>query len=530
VNPVREICSQKVCSGGGLKPPSALIGDDHRLQAAVFSNVARIFLFAYLAFFAGAVSAQDLNPPAAATAADKVSLDIKGMDVVEVLKMLASKVRINVVVDKNVSGRVTVFVKDVSPSDAMRTILASNNLVLHQEGEVARIMTAQDYEQAYGQKYADPRRMLRLPLRYLAAQQAAGLLTQMKSGVGQIVVDEASGALIILETPQKLHEMEILVGQMDRPMETRIFDLNYAKCEKTAESVRDVLSANTGRLVVDTRANRLIVTDYPERLSRAEAVIAGLDQRTREVLIDAKIVQVNLTDKTSLGIDWEYVLNKKFSIQGMFGNVITTTGNKWTIGSLNPGGHNDYSAVIEALRTQGDTKILSAPRLAVVNNESARILVGSKQVYVTTTAVQGQSTTETAEAVNFVDVGVKLYVTPTIGADGFISIKVRPEVSAVTENYTTSTGNKIPIVETSETETTVLLEDGATLVIGGLMKDETVKTANKIPWVGNFPILGFLFRNTVSETRKTELVIFLTCRIMDFAAASPQENLKLQKS
>jgi general secretion pathway protein D len=214
----------------------------------------------------------------------------------------------------------------------------------------------------------------------------------------------------------------------------------------------------------------------------------------------------------------------------MFGNVITTTGNKWTIGSLNPSGNNDYSAVIEALQTQGDTKILSAPRLAVVNNESAKILVGSKQVYVTTTAVQGQSTTETAEAVNFVDVGVQLYVTPTIGVDGYISIKVRPEVSAVTENYTTSTGNKIPIVETSETETTVLLEDGATLVIGGLMKDETIKTANKIPWIGNIPFFGFFFRNTVSETRKTELVIFLTCRVMDFSGAGAPQNLGLQKS
>ncbi len=488
-----------------------------------------IVLFLCFVTFAAGVSAQDISPGSAAVAADKVSLDIKGMDVVEVLKMLASKVQLNMVVDKNVSGRVTVFVKDVAPHEALRVILASNNLVLRQEGEVARIMTAQDYEQLYGQKYADPRRMLRLPLRYLSVQEAAALLAQVKSGVGQIVADEASGALIILETPQKLHEMGMLIRKMDRPMETRAFDLNYAKGEKVAESVREVLSRTGSRLVIDSRSNRLIVTDYPERLARAEAVIAGLDQRTREVLIDAKIIQVNLTDKTSLGIDWEYVLNKKFSVQGMFGNVITTTGNKWTIGSLNPAEHNDYSAVIEALQTQGKTRILSAPRLAVVNNESAKILVGSKQVYVTTTAVQGQSTTETAEAVNFVDVGVQLYVTPTISADGFISIKVRPEVSAVTENYTTSTGNKIPIVETSETETTVLLEDGATLVIGGLMKDEAIKTANRIPWVGNIPFLGFFFRNTVTETRKTELVIFLTCRIMDFDEASGPENLELQK-
>jgi len=149
----------------------------------------------------------------------------------------------------------------------------------------------------------------------------------------------------------------------------------------------------------------------------------------------------------------------------MFGQMISTTGNVWTMGKANPTGPKDYQAVVEALRAIGETKILSAPRLTVMNSESAKILVGSKQVYVTTSAVQGQTTTQTAEAVNFVDVGVKLFVTPLIGADGFISLKVRPEVSSVVQSYKTSSGNLIPVVETSEAETTVLVEDGQTLVI-----------------------------------------------------------------
>jgi len=315
---------------------------------------------------------------------------------------------------------------------------------------------------------------------------------------------------------EKNREMAKMIGAMDAPLVTKTFKLNYARPESVAGALADFVTKGSGAIKIDSRVNQLIVTDYEPKFEKINNIIAGLDERTREVEIDAKIVQVNLSDKTSLGIDWEYVLNKKVDIKGMFGQVISTTGNKWTIGTASPKEKNDYRAVIEALKTVGTTNILSSPRLTVINNENAKILVGSKQVYVTTTAVQSQSTTETAEAVNFVDVGVKLYVTPTIGNDGFISMKVRPEVSSVVQNYTTSTGNVIPIVETSEAETTVLAEDGSTIIIGGLMKDEKVKTVNKIPIIGDIPFLGYFFRNSVDEVKKTELVIFLTCKIVDF--------------
>ena len=263
-----------------------------------------------------------------------------------------------------------------------------------------------------------------------------------------------------------------------------------------------------------------MVTDYPAKLKKIKNVVAIFDERTKEISIDAKILQVTLTDKTSFGIDWEYVLNKKLAVKGMFDQIVTTTGNKWTIGKTNPQDHNDYKAVIEALKTVGKTKTLSSPRLTVVNNEEARILVGSKQVYVTTSAIQGQTSTQTAEAVNFVDVGVKLRVTPTIPHDGFISLKIKPEVSSASQTYKTSTGNVIPIVETSETETTVLVEDGSTIMMGGLMKDEKTNNSDSISWLGKIPLFGFLFRNTVDSKSKTELAIFLTCKILDLKSSS----------
>lgn len=478
-----------------------------------------IVIFGIFCIVGGPVAAQDLTSSSSLVmteSTNRISLDVKGMDLIDVLKMLSSKTRMNLVIDKNVAGRVTVFLKDVLPSRALEVILSSNGLVGNDEGGIMRIMTEQDYEQLHGFKASDTRKTLRLKLKYARPQDVAATLNQVKSNIGRIIADDAAGAVILFDTARKNDEMAKMAHEMDAPLKTRIFKLNYARCEKIAEMLQDVITRGLGSIKIDTRANQLIITDYEAKLTKIEAMLSGLDERTKEVLIDAKIVQVNLDDKTSLGIDWEYVLNKKLDVTGMFGQVITTTGNRWTIGTAVPHNANDYRAVIEALKTIGHTKILSSPRLTVTNNEGAKILVGSKQVYVTTTAVQGQTTTETAEAVNFVDVGVKLYVTPTISHDHFISMKIRPEVSAVVQNYKTSTGNLIPIVETSEAETTVLVRDGATIIIAGLMKEEKSKDVNKIPILGSIPLLGYLFSNTVDETKKTELVIFLTCRILEF--------------
>ena len=455
---------------------------------------------------------------------DKISLDIRGMDIVDVLKMLAAKNNLNLVIDKSVLGRVTVFLKDVSPKQALEVILASNGLAYDQEGDIGRIMTTQDYEQLHGVKYRDPREMRHVALKYGRPQDIIPVLNQMKSGTGMIVPDEGASALILFDTNLKNNAMAKMIEDMDAPVRTEVFDLSYARCDKIAELLQGELTRGTGVIKTDSRTNKLIVTDYAPKLKRIKEIVAKLDERTKEVQIDAKIIQISLDDKTSLGVDWEYVLNKKFDVRSMFGQVITTTGNKWMIGTAVPADHNDYKAVLEALNTLGHAKILSSPRLTVTNNEEARILVGSKQVYVTTSAVQGQTTTQTAEAVNFVDVGVKLFVTPVISSDGFISMKVRPEVSSATQTYKTSTGNTIPIVETSEAQTSILVKDGATIIIAGLMKDEKTKNVNKIPLIGNIPFLGALFRNSIDETKKTELVIFMTCKILKFDEPSGEKS------
>jgi general secretion pathway protein D len=123
---------------------------------------------------------------------------------------------------------------------------------------------------------------------------------------------------------------------------------------------------------------------------------------------------------------------------------------------------------------------------------------------------QTQSAATTAEQVTFVDVGLQLKVLPTINEEGFINMKIRPEVSSVSRTLVTAAGNQIPIVDTSSADTTVMVKDGTTLVIAGLIKDEKIRTEKKFPILADVPILGALFRSRDDRVAKTELVFFLT--------------------
>jgi len=141
-------------------------------------------------------------------------------------------------------------------------------------------------------------------------------------------------------------------------------------------------------------------------------------------------------------------------------------------------------------------------------------LIGSKEVYFSQTQSQSSVTTTTAESVNYVDVGVKLNVTPTITEDDFVIMKIRPEVSSVRETAVSPLGSRVPVVETSEAETVVKVKDNAMVMIAGLMKDETRSTRNQFPFLGKLPFLRWFFGNTENEKKKIELAIFLTPHII----------------
>jgi general secretion pathway protein D len=164
-----------------------------------------------------------------------------------------------------------------------------------------------------------------------------------------------------------------------------------------------------------------------------------------------------------------------------------------------------------------------------LNNQEAKIHVGSKVAKITRTLLNVGSTTSnpvTTENVEFLDVGVKLAVTPSIGDDGSITMKVKPEVSSVENTITTSEGSSIPVIRVSEAEASLVVKDGITVVLGGLIEDAKSRTDVRVPVLGSIPIIGALFRSRDRTRLKTELVIFLTPHIITGDAVSPEAQTK----
>ena len=446
--------------------------------------------------------------------AKKMTLQFQGMDIMEVLKLLAEQAGFNLVAGRNVSGRVTLFVKDVDPWEALEVVVAANELAYEKRGDILTVMSQRDYELIHGQPYQDRRAVRSFAPRYAKAADVSRALAQMKSNVGRVIADEATNTLILMDTPDLVEQMLKISQQMDQPVETRVVSLNNAPVKGLLPSIQESLTKGVGRLSADERSNQLAITDYPARLNEIVRMVKAFDERSSEVLIDAKIVQVTLSDKLQLGIDWQTFISKQLQLQGATA-LNLTTGAIATFNALDGAQTGSAKVVIEALRTFGNTRILSEPRLLVVNNQESKILVGSKEPYVTTQISQtGTGTSVTSETVNFIDVGVKLFVTPTITRDGFVLMKIRPEVSSRTGTLTTSEKNEIPIVETAEAETVLLVQDGGTVILGGLIKDEELLDEQRIPFLGDLPVLGIPFRSHSKTVKRTELIVLLTPRIV----------------
>ncbi len=498
-----------------------------------------VFTF-FLLPFTFVVAAAQLPPPVAvseaAVAIDKISLDLKGVDILDVLKLLSQKSGLNFVAGRNVTGRVTIFAKDVDIWAAFERIVAANDLAYERTGEMISVMTSRDYEQLYGEAFQERKEQAAVPLKYAKAEQLATVLNQLKSKLGQVVVDEPSNTLILHDVPESLHQMQQLIAQLDRPTETRVFNLNYADAEKLKEKVQELLTTGIGQFRFDARTNKVIVTDLAEVLPKIEMVIKAFDEPDSEVLIDARLVKVELSDVHSMGVDWQQVFGSlDADVRTDFrvlSDIVGDTKNENKGGALKfASGFGNTKILIEALNTFGKTETISNPRITVSNNQEAKILVGKKDAFVTvTTTVPATGASITSPQIQFVDVGTKLFVTPSVKRDGYIQMKVRPEVS--TSKAEVFQTNRIPIVTTTEAETNVLVKSGSTLIIGGLMETKDENSENRLPILGDLPLIGLAFRSISHTKTKTELVVFLTPQIVSakgenvtsfLSSAPPQE-------
>ncbi|MFA5795507.1 MAG: secretin N-terminal domain-containing protein [Candidatus Brocadiia bacterium] len=458
-----------------------------------------------------------LDPKIQEGLAKMFSLQVKEIKIKDFLTMVQKQSNINIVATKDVDGLLTFLLDKVTIGDALEIALITNKLAKEIKGNIVHIMTEAEYQNIYGEAYNSRRIVKTYRLQNVSAKKMRTFLDNIKTPqLGKIVEDEGTGILIVIDVPDRMLQIDEAVKRLDVPIETRIFELKYARVKDVMDAVNKTLTKEGyGELRVDERMNRLIVNDAPRNMDSIATLIKALDGKPRQVLIETKMIQVVLGSEFSMGINWKQVFSQyskwedvkfvgAFPMAGKLGKV---TNLETQIGTI-PATH--YEMVIKALQAYGNNKMISAPRLIAMQDKPAKFMVGSKEAYVTVTTTQTQSSTTSSESVQFEDVGIILEVTPTINEDRFIEMKVKPEISSVTKQIQTSSGNIIPIVEKATTDTVVMVKDGVTIVIAGLIKDEKQSQKNGVPILSQIPIIGMFFGSTTDTTVKTETVIFLT--------------------
>ncbi len=487
-----------------------------------------------------------------------ISLDLRDIDIVDSLKFLSSRADLDIVTTKNVTGRVTLMVENVPVKDVFDIMLRANKLAYDKTGDIYNVMTEEEYKSLYGKPFADTREVKTLRLKYAIPEQAFSLFDTLKSDIGRVLVDPESGTVLIMDIPERIREMVLALDAFEEKNEVKIFQLQYASAKDVEEQLKNQLDAKkVGLIKADERQNQVIVQTLPERMSEIERLIKELDTKTREVIIDTTIVKIKVSDETKKGMEWEGLFDAlKLTGGDVFYlgstpfatvNPVTTAGEftsrketaqtEGYVGSypfsgttsslassvpsvgteeLHVGliGTQDFDTVLQYIQSLGSSKILANPKLVTTNNQESRIHVGEKQAYVTTTTTTGQVTSTVAEEVTFVDVGTQLSVTPSINTDGYVTMKVKVEISSVSSTLITPTQNRIPIIDTSLAETTVMVKEGTTVIIGGLRKDERTGSAKQTPFLGKLPLLGWLFKSDTSKVERFELMIMLTPKII----------------
>ena len=325
--------------------------------------------------------------------------------------------------------------------------------------------------------------------------------------------------IIRVDTEENLRKEELLAGTSARqletvmPLTTRIVNVVYATALELRPAVEKTLSER-GFIEVDFRTNSLVVTDIPNRVEAAVGMIQHLDTQTPQVEIVAKLVDVDARYSRDLGVLWTIGglhANDGYSGEGTFGsNTVVNPGGSIKFGTVKDWG--TVTAVISALEQENKADIISNPRITTVNNREARILVG-KKIPLIVLDEAGNPVTE------LTTIGITLRVTPHINDNNRITLDLHPEVSDLSSQATVQGGI---IITTSEADTRVMVENGETAVIGGLIRVNNSTVERGVPWLKDIPVLGWIFKGTSVVKEKRELLIFVTPRIITTLASSDE--------
>jgi type IV pilus assembly protein PilQ len=447
----------------------------------------------------------EVKPSLKRTAADekreytgeRLTLNFQDIDVRSVLQLLADTSGQNIVVSDSVTGNLTLRLQNVPWDQALDIVLRTKGLDKRRQDNVIIIG----------------------PTEELASREKAELAAHKE-------VQELS------------------------PTHTEFMQVNYAKVAdlakliKTANS-KDSMLSTRGSLSIDERTNTLLVQDTSEKLADIRRLVQTLDVPVRQVLIEARIVIVSDSFERDLGVRFGITTVQSNGSNGLIAVTGTGAGSDTITGSgisnINGGGsafpvtlpiqNNRYmvnlpaaningsigigilggSTLVDleltAAQNEGKSETISSPKVITANQKQAEIKQGVEIPY-------QQSASSGATTTQFKDAVLSLKVTPLITPDNRVILDLDVSDDSVGQQVTSATGGTVPSIDTRQIITQVLVNDGQTVVLGGILETVKTKQANKVPFFGDIPLLGYLFRSTVDINNKTELLIFITPKIL----------------
>jgi type IV pilus assembly protein PilQ len=299
----------------------------------------------------------------------------------------------------------------------------------------------------------------------------------------------------------------------------RTYRLDYAAAEDVLPVIEGILSP-IGKVMSYPARRALVVQDRPEVLDRADALLRSLDVPPRQVMIEARILEASLSKDVHFGIDWSLLFSNrgnggkgKISVEGFAGEPGGTSGP----GLFVTWGAGDFMTALQSVAGVEELNTLAAPRLLAVDGADAQIIIGGQLGFFVTTTVENT----VLQSVQFLDTGTQLRITPTIAGDGYVRMTIHPELSDG------KIDNGLPSKTTAEVTTDVLIKDGQTLFIGGLIRERDETTRRGIPLLMRLPLLGPLFGTTTHTREKSELIALITPHIVVPGEEAPYQGLGL---
>jgi type IV pilus assembly protein PilQ len=394
----------------------------------------------------------------------KISLDFKDADIKNILRLIAEVSNLNVIAGDDVTGKVTMRLVDVPWDQALDLVLQARGLGMSRTGNVIRVA----------------------PMDTLKKEVQAEL--------------EAKRAKERLED-----------------LTTELLPVNYATANDLIPQIKGILSER-GDVKVDDRTNILIVKDISRNITAVRGLLKSLDTKTPQVLIEARIVEANLTFQRALGISWGFILGGgTATLQGgLPGNNVVDFAPILSTGVAGPAGILEFiftrgtigllDVAISAHENKGDVKVISSPKIATLDHKEASIEVGLRIPY---TKIEPSAGTVTED---FIEANTKLTVTPHVTNDGHIKMSIKAKKDAPNTSFTSEQGT--PAIDKKEAVTEVMVKDNGVVVIGGIYSIEKTESMQGIPLFSKIPLLGWLFKRENLDDLRKDLLIFISPKIM----------------